>query len=83
MQFQIECSKSINIQACWFCNTLFETKEARVIVYDDRGIVRGEACPQCLQKGAMWLNQRFEQLVQGQKSTVTPLKRTVLKELSA
>ncbi len=83
MQFQIECNKSTKSQTCWFCNSLFETQEARVIIYDDRGKARGEACPQCLQMGSIWLNQKFEQLVQSQKSSVTPLKRSLLKELSA
>lgn len=83
MQFQIECNKSVKSQTCWFCNSLFEAKEARVIIYDDRGKDRGEVCPQCLQMGSIWLHQKFEQLVQSQKPTVTPLKRNLLKELSA
>lgn len=83
MQFQIECNKSIQSQTCWFCHSLFETKEARVIVYDDRGIDRGEVCPQCLQMGSIWLNQKFEQLIQSPKPSVTPLKRSLLRELSA
>ncbi len=83
MQFQIECNKSKKNQTCWFCNSLFESKEARVIIYDDWGIDRGEVCPQCLQMGSIWLNQRFEQLLQPQKPSLTPLKRNLLKELSA
>jgi len=83
MQFQIECNKSIKSQTCWFCNSLFEPTEARVIVYDDWGTEHGDVCPPCLRMGSSWLTQKFEQLVRSQKPTVTPLKRNLLKELSA
>lgn len=65
MQFQIECNSFLkNNQTCLTCKELFEMREARVIVCNERGDSYGDICPQCMALGFDWIGSQLEQLNQ-------------------
>lgn len=61
MQFQIECNSFLkNSQTCLTCNELFEMREARVIVCNERGDRYGDICPQCIGMGFNWIETQLQ-----------------------
>lgn len=63
MQFQIECNQMPGKSyVCLICDTSFILQDAQVLLCNDKGNSYGRVCPQCLRKGAGWINSQFNQL---------------------
>ncbi len=78
MQFQIECNQLPNkSHVCLICDASFIMQEAQVLLCNEKGNSYGRVCPQCLSKGASWINSRFNQLTSRQlnpKAVLTKVK---------
>lgn len=61
MRFQIECNKMPISQNCLICRQQFRMKEARLIICNDEGDSYGDVCPECMARGANWINSRLQQ----------------------
>ncbi|MEA5619083.1 hypothetical protein VB711_14735 [Cronbergia sp. UHCC 0137] len=59
MRFQIECNRLLNSQTCLTCHKQFDLQEARLIICDDEGQCCGDVCPECIAKGAKWIDSRL------------------------
>lgn len=61
MKFQIECNRLPNAQSCLICHQQFQMREARLIICNDQGDSYGDACPDCIARGATWIGSHLQQ----------------------